>query len=220
MGTTKVLLVGVCEYLTFKCPSLPMCRNDLFAMRKALVKGLNINPSNIHLSGETGIVTKNDFITSIYTVLKDISENDTFIFYFSGHGGKNCLVLSDGLIELQDLLNTIELIQTKNKIAIIDSCHSGDFSLENIPTIDIDETVEHFAGRGFAVLASCGADQYSDFKKHKKLSNNSIIEIDNGSPLVLLNFQKNLSAIADREGIGFVYGKGRKNRKSNSCMKN
>ena len=139
MGTTKVLLVGVCEYLTFKCPSLPMCRNDLFAMRKALVKGLNINPSNIHLSGETGIVTKNDFITSICTVLKDISENDTFIFYFSGHGGKNCLVLSDGLIELQDLLNTIEQIQTKNKIAIIDSCHSGDFSLENIPTIDIDE---------------------------------------------------------------------------------
>lgn len=63
MGTTKVLLVGVCEYLTFKCPSLPMCRNDLFAMRKALVKGLNINPSNIYLSGETGIVTKNDFIT-------------------------------------------------------------------------------------------------------------------------------------------------------------
>ena len=24
MGTTKVLLVGVCEYLTFKCPSLPI----------------------------------------------------------------------------------------------------------------------------------------------------------------------------------------------------
>lgn len=170
MGTTKVLLVGVCEYLTFKCPSLPMCRNDLFAMRKALVKGLNINPSNIHLSGETGIVTKNDFITSIYTVLKDISENDTFIFYFSGHGGKNCLVLSDGLIELQDLLNTIEQIQTKNKIAIIDSCHSGDFSLENIPTIDIDETVEHFAGRGFAVLASCGANQSSGFDEANEIS--------------------------------------------------
>ena len=41
--------------------------------------------------------------------------------------------------------------------------HSGDFSLENIPTIDIDETVEHFAGRGFAVLASCGANQSSGF---------------------------------------------------------
>ena len=170
MGTTKVLLVGACKYLTVKCSSLPMCRNDLFAMRKALFKGLNISPGNIHLCGETGIVTKNDFIASIYTVLKDISENDTFIFFFSGHGGKNCLVLSDGLIELQDLLNTIEQIQAKNKIAIIDSWHSGGFSLENVPAIDINETVEHFAGRGFAVLASCGADQYSGFNEDNEIS--------------------------------------------------
>lgn len=170
MGTTKVLLVGVCEYLTIKCPFLPMCKNDLFAMKKALVKGLNISPSNIHLSGETGIVTKNDFIASIYTVLKDISENDTFIFYFSGHGGKNCLVLSDSLIELQDLLNTMEQVQTKNKIAIIDSCHLGGFSLENIPTVNIDKTVEHFAGRGFAVLASCGANQSSGFDEANEIS--------------------------------------------------
>ncbi len=56
--------------------------------------------------------------------------------------------------------------------------------------------------------------------KHKKLSNNSIIEIDSCSPLDLLKLQKNLSAIADGEGIGFVCGRGRKNRKSNSCMKN
>ncbi len=170
MGTIKVLLVGVCEYLTVKCPSLPMCKNDLFAMRTALVNGLNINPNNIHLCGETGIVTKNELITSICTVLKDISENDTFIFYFFGHGGKNCLVLSDSLIELQDLLDTIGQIETKNKIAIIDSCHSGGFSLESIPAIDIDETVEHFAGRGFAVLASCGAEQYSGFNEDKKIS--------------------------------------------------
>lgn len=170
MGTTKVLLVGVSEYLTVKCISLPMCKNDLYAMRTALVSGLNINQNNIHLCGETGIVTKNELVASINKILEDISENDTFIFYFSGHGGKNCLVLSDGLIELQNVLDTIEQIQTKNKIAIIDSCHSGDFSLESIPAIDIDETVEHFAGRGFAVLASCGAEQYSGFNKDKEIS--------------------------------------------------
>lgn len=170
MGTTKVLLVGVCEYLTIKCTPLPMCKNDLVAMKTALICGLNINPNNIHLCGETGIVTTNELIMSIYTVLKDMSEDDTFIFYFSGHGGKNCLVLSDGFIELQDLINTIEKIQTKNKIAIIDSCHSGDFLLENIPAIDIDETVEYFAGRGFAVLASCGAEQYSGFNEDKEIS--------------------------------------------------
>jgi len=46
--------------------------------------------------------------------------------------------------------------------------------------------------------------------KHKKLSNNSIIEIDNCSPLELLKLQKNLVAIAEGEGITFVYEKRQK----------
>ena len=46
--------------------------------------------------------------------------------------------------------------------------------------------------------------------KHKKLPNNTIIEIDNCSPLDILKLQKDLITIADGEKIGFVYGKGRK----------
>ena len=148
MGTIRALLVGVCEYLTVKCPSLPLCKNDLFAMRAALIQGLNVNADNILLCGETGIVTKSELIASIHTVLNGATEEDTFVFYFSGHGGKNCLVLSDSLIDLQDLIDTIEQIQTRNKIVILDSCHSGGFALAGVPEIDIDETVEHFAGRG------------------------------------------------------------------------
>ena len=43
--------------------------------------------------------------------------------------------------------------------------------------------------------------------KHKKLSNNTIIEIDNCSPLEILKLQKNLMQIAEQEHITFVYGK-------------
>ena len=132
--------------------------------------GLNASSDNILLCGETGIVTKKDLVTSIHAALKDATEDDTFIFYFSGHGGKNCLVLSDSLIGLQDLICTIEQIQTKNKIAILDSCHSGGFTLDRVPTIDINETVAHFAGRGFAVLASCGAEQFSGFNEDQQIS--------------------------------------------------
>lgn len=80
MGTIKALLVGVCEYITIKCPPLPLCKNDLYAMRTALIHGLNINSDNILLCGETGIVTKNELVTSIHTILKGATEEDTFIF--------------------------------------------------------------------------------------------------------------------------------------------
>ena len=46
--------------------------------------------------------------------------------------------------------------------------------------------------------------------KHKKLANNTVIEIDNCSPLEILKLQKNLNTIATGEGIEFVYGKGKR----------
>ena len=45
--------------------------------------------------------------------------------------------------------------------------------------------------------------------KHKKLANNTIIEIDNCSPLEILKLQKNLMQIAEGEGISFVHSKGK-----------
>ena len=46
--------------------------------------------------------------------------------------------------------------------------------------------------------------------KHKKLSNNRIIEIDNCSPFEIRKLQDNLMMIAAGEVIGFVYGKGKR----------
>ena len=45
--------------------------------------------------------------------------------------------------------------------------------------------------------------------KHKKISNNTIIEIDHCSPLEILKLQKNLIRIAEGEGIRFTVGKGK-----------
>ncbi len=46
--------------------------------------------------------------------------------------------------------------------------------------------------------------------KHKKLPNNTVIEIDNCSPLEIIRIQKNLLKIAAGEGISFVDGKGKR----------
>ena len=45
--------------------------------------------------------------------------------------------------------------------------------------------------------------------KHKKISNHTIIEIDNCSPLEIIKLQKNLKRIAQGEGTQFVDGKGK-----------
>ncbi len=45
--------------------------------------------------------------------------------------------------------------------------------------------------------------------KHKKLPNNTVIKIDNCSPLELLKLQVNLTKIANGEGIKFETGKGK-----------
>lgn len=45
--------------------------------------------------------------------------------------------------------------------------------------------------------------------KHKKLSNNALIEIDSCSSLELLKLQTNLTKIANGEGISFETGKGK-----------
>lgn len=46
--------------------------------------------------------------------------------------------------------------------------------------------------------------------KHKKRSNNTVIEIDNASPLEFLKPQKDLLRIAEGENIPFVSGKGKR----------
>ena len=45
--------------------------------------------------------------------------------------------------------------------------------------------------------------------KHKKIPNNTVIEIDNCSPLEIVKLQKNLKRIAEWKGIGFACGKGK-----------
>lgn len=45
--------------------------------------------------------------------------------------------------------------------------------------------------------------------KHKKIANNTIIEIDNCSPLEIVKLQKNLQKLTEGEEIAFSYSKGK-----------
>lgn len=170
MGKTKAILVGVSEYPALNASSLPLCKNDLIEMKDALVTGLNVKDTDILVCGNDGIVTKSNFVSSIITFLKTAAKGDVLFFYFSGHGSKNSLALSDGLINLQDLIDLIDNIPITCKIVILDSCHSGNAQLGIIPQMDINESIDLFAGHGYAVMASCGADQTSGFDEDRQMS--------------------------------------------------
>ena len=116
-------------------PALPLCANDVQAVKKALIAGLNVSESSIMVCGHHGTATTKDLITGLYSSISGTDNEDTFIFYFSGHGGKNVLALSDGNLNLQSLIDVIEKIPAKNKIIILDSCHSGYFAISDTPAL-------------------------------------------------------------------------------------
>lgn len=178
MSQIKALLAGVCFYPVNNYTSLPFCHNDVQAMRGALISGLNVPENNIQICGQHGITSRNDLLTGLQTIASNASDRDTFIFYFSGHGRNQVLALSDVNLSLPSLIEYIEKIPVKNKIIILDSCHSGDFAISDTPNLDISETVDAFVGHGYAVLASCGANQTSGFDNKRKLSTYTSFLVD------------------------------------------
>lgn len=196
MGHIKVLLVGVRVYPMVGLPPLPICVNDVQAVKNALTSGLKVTANDINVCGNYGIVTKNDLLNGLASVLTTTTPDDTFIFYFSGHGGKNYFALSDGNLPLQTLIDIIEETTAKSKIVILDSCHSGGFSISDTPALDLEETVNTFVGHGCAVLASSGADQTSGFNSERKLSIYTTFLVDAlTSRFLIRNGKKSLETI-------------------------
>lgn len=174
------LIVGVSNYDLIGAPNLEFCKNDIKYFSEALVKGLSVKEEQIVKLGENDVVKKQSFISALkkfdFEVEEDENE-DTFIFYFSGHGRINCnkhlLTFSDGYLETEDLIEHINKINTKNKLLIFDTCHSGHFKINGLPEVDYESSLKEFIGTGYAVLASSSANQFSynypDSKKQLSL---------------------------------------------------
>lgn len=103
---------------------------------------------------------------------------------------------------LAGLLDTIDSLYTRYNTLLAEHSYGSKYDLGNaqmfvISGIDkVREVIEENRKRKLT--------------KHKKLPNNTIIEIDNCSPLEIVRIQKNLLEIAAGEGIAFVEGKGKR----------
>jgi len=103
---------------------------------------------------------------------------------------------------LANLLDTIDSLYTRYNELLNDKCYGQKYDLGNVQMFIIEgmdkvrEVIEKNRSRKLT--------------KRKKIPNNTIIEIDNCSPLELLKLQKNLVMISEGENIPIVSGKGQK----------
>lgn len=103
---------------------------------------------------------------------------------------------------LVGLLDTIDTLYTKYNDLLNENEYGHKYDLGNVQMFIIEGMDK--------VRDVIAKNRKRKLTKHKKLSNNTIIEIDNCSPLELLKLQHNLIKIAEEEGISFVYEKRQK----------
>ena len=155
------MLVGVGQYQDDIHNDLPAAKTDLILVKTALTRGLKFGIDDIRILGEEGNVQARSFARALSEFEGMTDREDTFVLYFSGHGTKEGLCFSDGMVNLQSIIDYIERLEAEKKIVIIDCCYAGDMKVSGIGDLTFEEIVSTFAGRGIAVMASSAANEQS-----------------------------------------------------------
>ncbi len=122
------LLVGVSRYEEER-GDLPAAGRDIILMKLALTGGLKFNEDNIRVLGEQGVVEARSFARALSEFEGLIEREDTFILYFSGHGTREGLCFTDGMVNLQSIVDYVERMRAERKVVILDCCYAGDMQL-------------------------------------------------------------------------------------------
>lgn len=147
------------------------------------------NKENITLLTDQNATTAN-ILEALDYFIKKIDENDSFLLFYSGHGGydkeqsKSCLmphdVRSDNLIYGKDLREKLSQMKSKRMFILFDCCHSGSFFDKNKDDSISDAVTENTQKRalnkvstlegmaqeiddelGMVIMASSQADEHS-----------------------------------------------------------
>lgn len=170
MGNVYALLTGVGFYQNPRVTPLPACLKDVEMMRNALNIGIEVPFENIRICGQDGSVYLSQFARSMKEFASMLQTEDTFLLYFSGHGKEGHLIFTDQILSIQSLIQFVAKIVCKNIIMILDCCNAGKFETDVAPAFDVKQTVSEFAGRGYAVMASCSENEVSGFHPELRMS--------------------------------------------------
>lgn len=161
----KALIVGV-NYYEGNINNLPGCVSDAYSVNSVL-KDNSDGTKNFDTRLETA-VDRDSRISRINlkNAVKELFEDgsDIALFYYSGHGymestggylvTSDCKDGDDGL-PMSELLTIVNKSKAKNKIIILDTCHSGAMGLPDATT----DTV--YINEGVTILTASRKYQYS-----------------------------------------------------------
>lgn len=185
----KALIVGINFYE--HCSPLYGCVNDALAVKKILERHSN---GSINFDVRLCIGTESadkvnrsqirDYIEELFS-----DDSEIALFYFAGHGhielSGGYLLSSDSLrgnkgVSLAEILKLANKSKAKNKIIILDSCHSG---IAGTPSISEGNAV---LAEGITILTASTKDQYATEKDGRGVFTSLLVDALNGVTANLL----------------------------------
>lgn len=140
----KALIVGINNYTI---SPLAGCVNDASSLASVIERHGDGSP-NFDIKLETNVPTKSK-LKSLIVELFD-GDNETALFYFSGHGLINSIggyIVTpdyqkyDEGVSMDEILTIVNSSKIKDKIIILDCCHSGAFGSPKI-TGNVSQLIE------------------------------------------------------------------------------
>ncbi|HEX3045256.1 MAG TPA: caspase family protein [Bacillota bacterium] len=207
----KALIVGIDHY---RSPNtLHGCVKDAISMQEVLArhgdpnKGANFK-ANLRTSSENSNITKASLMRDIEDLFN--SQVDVALFYFSGHGYMDsrggALVTQDASrysegVTMHDLMTCVNDSKIKDKLIILDCCHSG--SIGSDPLV---KDASSIIPEGVMILTACDQSELAVNQKGKRsIFTSRLVDALNGEAADILGHVRlgNVYALID-ESLGAI----------------
>lgn len=187
----KALIVGIDYYESLN--KLFGCVNDAHGMRSVLERNFD-STKNFHInmitsSSERDSVSKRELKDAVVDLFT--GDEEVALLYFAGHGyvedlggyllTSDCIDGDDGF-SMTELMRIVNNSNVKNKIIVLDSCHSG------VLGTDRDNNTESVLATGVTILTASTVNQFSEENGGHGVFTSLFVDAMNGSAANLLGY--------------------------------
>ena len=185
----KALCIGIDSYQYVG--DLHGCVNDANSVKAALERNgdntLNFDVRIMSATSEASYITRWDMKDAVAELF--INDSEIAVFYYAGHGSYDSLGgylctsevrRADEGLSLNDLMEIVSQSPAKNKVIILDSCHSG--------LVGSSTKMQNYAvlNNGTTILAACDQNQYASEENGHGVFTSLLIEALYGGAMNLL----------------------------------